>query len=278
VSGMGAGIFTPLAASTAAQLVPAESRGRALGLLWGSNGAGTVLGGPVGLYLAGLGGWQASFFLILALSLLALVGVASLLPKLQVGAPPSFRERILALGDNRVLGVIGVTFVTAAGSLGLFTFAAPLMENAAGTVAQALWVWGIGGVVGGYSIGYLVDYTRKPRVVMAFVMATLMTTILSIPLLSSIPYLFLLPFFVWGLAGWATVTPQQHTLFGLQPEHQTVLAALNGSALAIGGALGSSAAALLLSQGFGARDLPYVAALLIFIALLGQITLIRRNP
>lgn len=31
---------------------------------------------------------------------------------------------------------------------------------------------------------------------MAFVMATLITTIISIPTLSTIPYLFLLPFFV----------------------------------------------------------------------------------
>lgn len=149
VSGIGAGIFTPLAASTAAQLVPVERRGRALGILWGSNVAGTVLGGPVGLYLASIGGWQAGFLMILALSLLGLVGVITLLPVLQVTAPPSLRERLLALGDRKVLGVIGVTFVTAAGSLGLFTFASPLMEGAAGTVAEALWVWGIGGVVGG---------------------------------------------------------------------------------------------------------------------------------
>jgi predicted MFS family arabinose efflux permease len=278
VSGIGAGIFTPLAASTAAQLVPNESRGRALGILWGSNVSGTVLGGPVGLYLAALGGWQAGFFLILALALVALLGIATLLPPLEVSAPPSLRERILALSDRSVLAVIGVTFVTAAGSLGLFTFASPLMEGAAGTVAQALWVWGIGGIVGGYSIGYVVDSTRKPRLVMAFVMATLITTIITIPSLSSIPYICLLPFFVWGLAGWATVTPQQHTLFGLQREHQTVLAALNGSALAIGGALGSSLAALLLSQGFDVHHLPYAAGLLIFLALLGQATLIARHP
>jgi len=278
VCGIGAGIFTPLAAATAAQLVPVENRGRALGILWGSNVAGTVLGGPVALYLAALGGWQAGFFLILALSLLALLGVVSLLPEMQVGTLPSLHERILALGDHRVLGVVGVTFITAAGSLGLFTFAAPLMENAAGKVSEALWVWGIGGIVGGYTIGYLIDYTRKPRMVMLLVMVTLLSSILSIPLLSSIPFLFLLPFFVWGLAGWATVTPQQLTLFGLQSDNQTVLAALNGSALAIGGALGSSAAALLLSEGFAARNLPVAAALLIFIALLGQVALIRRNP
>lgn len=278
ISGIGAGLFTPLAAATAAQLVAPEKRGRALGLLWGSNVSGTVLGGPVGLYLAGLAGWQAGFLLILALCLLAMVGVAFLLPFLEIGPLPSFRERLFALSDSRVLGVLGVTFVTAAGSLGLFTFAAPLTANAAGTVAQALWVWGIGGVVGGYSIGHLVDYTHKPRIVMALVMATLLCAILSIPLASSSPILFLVPFFVWGLAGWATVTPQQHTLFGLQSGQQTALAALNGSALAIGGALGSSLAALFISQGFEIRNLPYFAALFIFLALIGQFALIARNP
>jgi predicted MFS family arabinose efflux permease len=277
ISGIGAGLFTPLAAATAAQLVPVAKRGRALGILWGSNVSGTVLGGPVGLYLASIAGWQAGFLLILALCLSALFGVLFLLPLLEVGALPSLRQRLLALGNRRVLGVLGVTFVTAAGSLGLFTFAAPLTAGAAGTVAQALWVWGIGGVVGGYSIGYVVDYTHKPRLVMAFVMAILMTAILAIPLVSSIPFLFFIPFFVWGLAGWATVTPQQHTLFELLPGQQSVLAALNGSALAIGGALGSSAAALIITQGIDVHKLPYFAALLIFIALLGQVTLIARN-
>lgn len=276
LSGIGAGIFTPLAASTAAQLAPENQRGRALGLLWGANVSGTVLGGPVGLYLAGLGGWQAGFLGILALSFLALIGISIGLPKLEVAAPPSLKARLLALGDLRVLAVIGVTLLTAAGSLGLFTFASPLLEGSAGTVAQALWVWGIGGIVGGYAIGHVVDHTGQPRIVMAFVMATLIAAILAIPELRHLPVLFALPFFAWGLAGWATVTPQQHTLFGLSPGHQTVLAALNGSALAIGGALGSAAAALLLTQGFQAAHLPYAAAALICLALLGQVALIRR--
>lgn len=277
ISGIGAGLFTPLAAATAAQLVPAERRGRALGILWGSNVSGTVLGGPVGLYLAGMAGWPAGFMLILLLCLVALVGVLWLLPLLEAGALPSLGERLLALSDRRVLQVLFVTFLTAAGSLGLFTFASPLTEGSAGTVAQALWVWGIGGVVGGYTIGHVVDFTRKPRLVMAGVMATLIGAILAIPALSAIPFLCLLPFFLWGMAGWATVTPQQHTLFSLKPQHQTALAALNGSALAIGGALGSSAAALILTAGFDPHRLPFVAALMISAALLWQLLLIARN-
>ena len=57
VDALCAGLFVP--GATAAALVPPEGRGRALAVLGGTLLA-TVLGVPIGLWVAGLGGWRAA--------------------------------------------------------------------------------------------------------------------------------------------------------------------------------------------------------------------------
>ncbi|HEY8278512.1 MAG TPA: MFS transporter [Bdellovibrionota bacterium] len=278
ISGMGAGLYSPIAVATGSQLVDPSSRGRALGLLWGSNNAGSVIGGPLGLWLSGLWSWKAGIGLIMGIALLALAGIAALQPRLKVNAIPSLKERVLMLGDARVLSVICITFATAAASLGLFTFVAPISEGAASPVGQAVWVWSLGGLLGSYGIGHLVDYSGKPRLVMAGVICVLTAAVFCIPLLRSVPYLSLAPFLLWGMAGWATVNPQLHTLFSLQPEQSATLAALNGSAVSLGGVLGSSAGALVLSLGLTAQSLPFAAVSVLVLALVFQLAMIRTLP
>lgn len=81
LAGAAAGLFTPAAATAAVALVPPERRGRALGLVLGGMSAGTVLGVPLGLLVAAAHGWRAALWLITALGVAALLGVAGALPR-----------------------------------------------------------------------------------------------------------------------------------------------------------------------------------------------------
>ncbi len=277
ISGVGAGLFTPLAVATGTHLVAPEKRGRALGILWGCNSAGAVLGGPAALWLSSHYDWRASFCLIMGIAMLAMVGVVILPPVPQVQAPPSLQERLRRLSNRRVLGVIFVTFATTAASLGLFTFAAPLSEGAAAPVGQALWCWSIGGLLGSYGIGSVVDRTGQPRVVMAGVLGALLLAILSVPMLRSVPLLCLIPFVAWGMASWSTVTPQQLALIGFEPEHRAAVVSMNSTAVSLGGVLGSASFALLLSNGLAAPSLPFAAAFVLLGVSALQLALIRKE-
>jgi predicted MFS family arabinose efflux permease len=75
VAGLFGGPATALALSVIADVVPLERRGRAMGAVMGAFSVASVLGVPLGLELARLGGWQLPFFAVAALG--AVVGMAA---------------------------------------------------------------------------------------------------------------------------------------------------------------------------------------------------------
>lgn len=277
LSGMGAGLFSPLAVATGTQLAGEAKRGRALSFLWGANSAGSVLGGPAALWLCDFSGWRLGFVWIIGITLLAMFGVVFLSTAPTMQAPPSFHERMRRLSNHKVLGIIGVTLLTTSLSLGLFTFTATITQESAAPLTQALWAWSVGGLAGAFGIGFLVDRIGNPRLVMGGVLLLLFLSLVLIPLLRDLHGLSLLPFLLWGIASWSTVAPQQMALIRLEPQHKAAVVALNGTAVSLGSVLGASSYALLLESGIAARFLPGIGAAALLLVLGGQFTMLRRE-
>ncbi|MER7349426.1 MFS transporter [Streptomyces aurantiacus] len=261
VAGVGAGVYSALSTAAAASLAGPERRGRALALVMGGMSSGTVLGVPLGVLLADHTSWRSTMWLVTGLGAVALAGLALGLPQVPAEPPVPVRARLGALADRAVLPVVGVSFLAAVSSLGLYTYLAPVLEAAGGVgegdVAPYLWAWGIGGVLGSVLAGPLVDRWGRVYALVAGVMAALVVAEVSLPLLGAAAFPALV---VWGAAGWALQVPQQHRLLALSAERGTVALALNNSALYLGSAVGSGAAGLALSAGLGAERLPWVAA------------------
>ncbi|MEU6992401.1 MFS transporter [Streptomyces sp. NPDC046465] len=261
VAGAGAGVYSALSTAAAAALVPRERRGRALALVMGGMSSGTVLGVPIGVLLAERAGWRATMWGVTGLGALALAGLAVWLPTVPADPPVPARARLAALTDRGVLPVVGVSFLGAIASLGLYTYLAPVLESAGGVgegdIAPYLWAWGIGGVIGSVLAGPLVDRTGKAVALVGGLMAALALAIGALPLLGAAAFPALV---LWGAAGWALQVPQQHRLLALRAERGTVALALNNSALYLGSAVGSAVAGLALSAGLAPRDLPWAAA------------------
>ncbi len=83
VAGLFGGPATSLALSIVADTVPPERRGRALAIVMAAFSAATVLGVPLALELARLGGWRLPFFAVAALGLVAAGTVAALMQPLR---------------------------------------------------------------------------------------------------------------------------------------------------------------------------------------------------
>jgi predicted MFS family arabinose efflux permease len=277
IVGIGAGLFTPVAAAAAAKLAGPDRKGRALSLIWGCNSAGAVIGVPVGLWLAGMTGWQATLLVISGLGAITL-GMTTWQSAVCVVTQPKLWERICFLANRRVLAVAGVTLLTATGSLGLYSYVGLLQAGAAHSVAAALSVWNIGGLIGSTVIGYVVDRTEQPKSVMVVILVALIAAISLLPVSHSISMLNLCPYLLWGAMGWATVTPQQYTLIGIHPEQSTSLVALNSSAIGLGSALGTALGGLAIANGFGAHHLVYAVTALLGCALVLQLSLIKQSP
>ncbi len=80
VAGLGAAMFSPTATATAASLVPAEKRARALAIVVAGLSGATALGSPLGTFIGGLGDWRATMWFVTVVGAVATIGVYVLLP------------------------------------------------------------------------------------------------------------------------------------------------------------------------------------------------------
>ncbi|MEU1287648.1 MFS transporter [Kitasatospora sp. NPDC005856] len=280
-AGVGAGLYLALAASAAASLVDERRRGRALAVIMGGMSSGTVIGVPLGVFIAQHSGWRTTLWLVTAIGLVSFAGLALRLPVLPATASVTLRQRAQVVTDPRVASIVGVSFLAAVASLGLYTYLAPVMGS--GTMGSVdditpyLWAWGIGGVIGSFLIGPLVDRVRRPYslVVGILVLLTVSLALLR-PAAAVTPLLALLPIAVWGAVGWALQVPQQNDLLLARGERGgPVAVALNESALYLGSAVGSGLGGIAFSLGWNGALLPLFAAGAALLGLILQLTGVR---
>ncbi|MBT2386637.1 MFS transporter [Streptomyces sp. ISL-11] len=259
-AGAAAGVFMPTAAATASLLAGPERRGRALALVLGGLSCGTVLGVPAGLLLAGHIGWRSALWLVAAVGAAAYLGVATLLPPMDSAPLPSLAERAAQLKDPRTATAVLTTFCQTVASLGLYTYLLPVLDDAdAGPGGAGLWVWGLGGILGGFAVGHLLDRVPRPGLLTGLLLAALALVLAAItPAHGPLGVWPLLA--LWGAAGWAFVVPQQHRLLAAGPARGAAALALNSSATYLGGSAGAALGGTALAAGLAPRHLPLAAA------------------
>ncbi|MDE9428240.1 MFS transporter [Xenorhabdus bovienii] len=269
IAGVGAGLFSPLAVAGSTMLVPIDKKGRALGLTIGGMSMGTVLGVPIGLYIADQFDWQSAMWFVVILSFIAALSILKFLPHVPVTAPPAIKERIAMFLDKRVTITVLITFFASIASLGLYTYLSPLLQdiNDSSNLTMYLWAWGLGGLFGSLSIGYLIDYFKKPKILMAFILIILMISVMCIPIMINLSFIKYLPFFIWGAMGWASGAPQQHILLSYQPKHGSAAIALNSSINYLGSSVGAIIGGVVISLGMGTMILIYFAVFSMVISL-----------
>lgn len=276
IAGIGAGLYSPMAAAAAASLISERKRGRALGITLGGMSTGTVIGVPLGLIIAKQLSWNGTLWLVTALGVLALIGIVAWFPNFPASAPPSLRQRLAMLADRRVSATVGITLMTSVASLGLYTYTAAILGSLADirNVTPYLWAWGIGGLIGSFAIGPLIDRTGRPDLLMAGILCIMALSMLSLPSGLQFPIASFLPFALWGAMGWASQAPQQHELLRAQPENGASAVALNSSANYLGSAVGSALGGIVMLAGLPPSRLPFAAGCLAFVALLGQLLIV----
>lgn len=270
IAGAAAGVYSPLASAAAAHIVEADQRARALALVLSGLALGTVLGVPIGLTLASHLGWRATMALITAVDTIALLDIITRktdLPSIPA-TPPA--ERLRALTRRANLLTATVTFLIGIASIGLYTYlavvlaATPLKPH----TTAAIWVWGLGGAIGTFKIGRLVDRGNPFHLNIA---ALTGLTLALAGVTNGNPIILLASVFVWGLCAWGYLTPQQHILLSSNPSDGATAVAANASANYLGGSVGTLLGSLLLALPTGASTLPWAAAAVAAVAAFGQV-------
>lgn len=266
IAGVGAGLYSPLATASAAAMVKASQRGRALSMILAGLSIGTALGVPFGLLLEAHFGWRWTLGLIVLLGVLAALGVAGAgsFPTL---TPVRWKERISVLTEPFILSTLAVTLCTGVASLGLYTYMAEVLSSRAmgSFTGSFIWLWGLGGMAGALFIGKAIDqHLTSAR-------ATLILLILlgaGFALMEYAPVALAgMGCFVWGMCGWASMAPQQHVLVSYAPKQAAASVAWNSSANYLGGGIGAALGSAALNSGIPANGLPAGSMIAILLAL-----------
>ncbi|MBA1233602.1 MFS transporter [Pseudomonas stutzeri] len=284
VAGIGAGVYLAMGIGASAALSTAERRGKSIAIIMGGMASGVVLGVPLSLMIADQTGWQAALWLVTLLGLLALVGLAVMLPALPAAPASSLRQKLAILADGHVVTILLVSLLAAIASLGMYTFIAPLLADpdhgAVRSVTPYLWIWGIGGVLGSFLIGPVVDRVRGPVLVLA-IMLILAASLFMLPFAAALgAWLVALPIALWGAVGWALQVPQNNELIlARQAQGDGNLAiALNESALYLGSAIGAAAGGFVLLLQLPTWTLAASAGAVALVGALLQVVNLRRQP
>ncbi|HXW64544.1 MAG TPA: MFS transporter [Burkholderiaceae bacterium] len=245
VTAFGAALYTAQASVTAALLVPAAQRGRAIAFTFLGWSIASVVGMPAGAYIGATFGWRAGFALVSVGALMGIVALRVALPSgVQVSQIDGRIWRIFLSNPNLPL-VIAVTVLQSAAQFALFSYLVPGMKSLIGAtpglISALLAVFGVLGVAGNAACGRLVDRFGASAAVMGALLTMTVGHVLWTLTAGSLPGLVAVLIF-WGAGCFAVNSAQQARLVGLSPPHAPVSIAMNTSAIYLGQAIGTAAA------------------------------------
>ncbi|MET9553429.1 Cmx/CmrA family chloramphenicol efflux MFS transporter [Streptomyces sp. NPDC006645] len=154
--------FWAVGAAVAIAMVPRTSRARAMAVMIGGLSIANVLGVPAGAFLGTHLGWRSAFWAVGAASAIALVGVATLIPRIPLPErKPELRRELLIYRDRQVWLAIAITALAAGGVFCAFSYLAPLLTDVAGLdegwVPTVLALFGVGALIGTVIGGRVAD-------------------------------------------------------------------------------------------------------------------------
>jgi DHA1 family inner membrane transport protein len=263
------GSFFGIGSLVARALVVPERKSRAVAIMFAGLTVANVLGVPFGALVGERWGWRAAFWAVTGIGVLALAGIAALVPAWAgrpqetgtAAAPAGLRAQFRIFRSTQVWLTLAATALSYGGMFGAFSYIAYTFTEVAGfstgDVSWLLMVYGVGLVVGNMIGGRAADIDRDRALLLA--LAGLTVTLFVFGLLAANAIATVIMVFLMGVFGFASV-PGMITRV-TDAAHGAVLAAsANVSASNVGNALGAWLGGLAITAGFGYASPLYVGS------------------
>ncbi len=273
------GAFFGIGSVVAASLVPSNRKAGAIAIMFTGLTAANVLGVPFGTFLGQNLGWRSTFWAITIIGVIALAGIALLVPGSGTGAatdtaPGSLRSELRAFRSGQVWLSIIVTILGFGGMFGAFTYIAFTLTDVSGfdphAVPWLLVLFGgglfIGNIVGGKAADKSIDKT------LVTILAGLVAVLVFFALTAASPVATLFSLALMGGFGFATVPGLQMRVMKFAASAPTLASGANIGAFNLGNALGAWLGGVTISLGLGYTSPVWagagitVAALLVMLA------------
>ncbi|AOX66434.1 MFS transporter [Curtobacterium sp. BH-2-1-1] len=249
------GAFFGIGSVVASNMVAKEKRASAVALMFTGLTASNVLGVPFGTFLGQALGWRATFWTIAAIGVVALVGVALLVPTVRSAdaAVPSLRRELGAFRSGQVWLSLGITVLGYGGMFGAFTYIAYTLTSvsgfSSGAVPWLLIVFGIGLFVGNFAGGKLASRSIDGTLLVVLVVLTVVLAVFAA--VAASPVLTVIALVLMGAFGFATVPALQTRVMQYADHAPTLASGANIAAFNLGNALGAWIGGLTIAAGLG---------------------------
>lgn len=267
------GAFFGIGSVVAVNLVPREERAQAIALMFTGLTLANILGVPAGTALGLRFGWRVTFWALVPIGILAILGLWRLIPS-QPSEPVPLRHELRAVLRLPVLLVLLLSTLSSVSLFCVLTYIAPTLETithlSPDTVTWVLVLFGAGITVGNLLGGRLSDWRQMTTIFGGF--GALAVVLFIMPFTLPHAYPAMAAVFVWGLVHFAAGAPLQPRIVE-KANGANLAATLNQSAFNLGNALGATLGGLLLTRGFGYGTLPTIAgAVAVATVLVGGVT------
>lgn len=241
------GVFFAVAATVAADMVPANKKGTAISIMFTGLTVATILGVPLGTYIGQEFGWRMSFAVVAVLGLIALLVSLVAVEKVPRSMhSPTLRDVGSLIVNPRIITALLMTILGFGGTFALFTYISPILEEISGysssSISWLLLIYGVAVAVGNIIGGKLANGhpVKSLRFVFLFQGIALLLQIWLLPNKAlTILSLILMGFFAFmmspGVQAYILMLAEK-----LVPSAKDVASALNISAFNIGIAAGST--------------------------------------
>ncbi|TCR15995.1 DHA1 family inner membrane transport protein [Streptomyces sp. BK205] len=269
------GSFFGIGSLVARALVAPERKSRAVSIMFAGLTVANVLGVPFGALVGERWGWRVSFWAVTGIGVLALAGIAALVPAWAgqspatdtgsddpfAAAPISLRAQFRVFRSTQVWLTLAATALSYGGMFGAFSYIAYTFTEVAGystgDVSWLLMVYGVGLVVGNMIGGRAADIDRDRALLLALISLTV--TLFVFGLLAASATATVILVFLMGVCGFASV-PGMITRVTDAAHGAALAASANVSASNVGNALGAWLGGLAISAGLGYASPLYVGS------------------
>ena len=279
VSALACAGFWAVGAAVAVAAVPVTSRGRALAVMIGGLSIANVLGVPAGAFLGEGLGWRSAFWAVGAASVVALVGIVTLVPPI---APPDVRPRLGANCSSTATGRSGCPSARSPSPRPVSSAPSAISPRCSPTspISTESWVptvlalFGAGAVIGTTLGGRFAD--AYPFGVLLCGMAADTVVLVAFALLGRYAVAAVLLSFLLGIACFSTAPALNARMFQVAAAAPTLAAATTTAAFNLGNTAGPWLGGAVIDAGLGYPATAWVGAALTAAAIC--LTLVARKP
>lgn len=247
------GAFFGVGAVVAADMVASDKRASAISLMFAGLTVSNILGVPLGTLLGQQLGWRSTFWALVIIGVITMIGIQLLVSQTKVTTQTSLRSELGAFRRPQVWISALISVLAFAGVIGAFTYIAFTLTEVSGfSTAAVPWLlvlFGLGTFMGNVLGGKAADRALNTSLIVSLALLAVVLAVFALTAESKV--MTIVSLLLMGMVGLASAPGLQLRMMSFAADAPTMASGANIAAFNIGNALGAWLGGLALGAGLG---------------------------